>query len=313
MVNDNDTKICFVVIFNHRYDDNIEKLLQLYDQRFSHINFLMPFYDGLRKDVIPVYAGSDIFQGFLAQAFPRLYEESFTHYVFIADDLLLNPAISEKNLLSLLQLDNETAYIKNFTPLSAVKFQEWCHGVKAIAAFSNICYKNAYGNYRKELPSYDQAVELFKKHDVVIDRLSAVNFDGYNGNNFRWSNQLCNEKLISQLYQTVGQQGSASLPYPLVFGYADFCVVPARFLRLFCRFCGIFAAMNLFVEIALPTALLLACEAVKTEKEITLTGCEIWHDYSELFNRYQGKLTALLADIDSNLLYIHPIKLSQWE
>lgn len=93
----NDTKTCLVIIFNHRYDKNISKLRRIYGERFSDIKFLMPFYDGDDADVIPVYESSYQFQGFLVQAYEKLKNISCTHYLFIADDLIINPKFTENN------------------------------------------------------------------------------------------------------------------------------------------------------------------------------------------------------------------------
>ena len=49
----------------------------------------------------------------------------------------------------------------------------------------------------------------------------------------------------------------ASVNYPLALGYSDIFVVPHNSLDSICHFLGVFAAMNLFVEIAIPTAIML--------------------------------------------------------
>jgi len=89
------TKIVLIIIFNHRYDDNLEKLDRIYKNRFSNVYYIMPFYDGPRLDVIPVYENSFCFQGYVAQALASFYMRDCTHYVFIGDDLLLNPNLNQ--------------------------------------------------------------------------------------------------------------------------------------------------------------------------------------------------------------------------
>ena len=49
------SEVCLLIIYNHRYDDNIEKLERIYKNRFSDIYHIVPFYNGTIENVIPVY------------------------------------------------------------------------------------------------------------------------------------------------------------------------------------------------------------------------------------------------------------------
>ena len=106
-----------------------------------------------------------------------------------------------------------------------------------------------------------------------------------------------------------------SLPYPLAWGYSDFVVVPTAALETFCRLCGVFAAMNLFVEVALPTALALACDRIVVEADTQWRGVEIWDpaEVEDLRTRHGGDLARLLAAYEPHQLYLHPVKLSGWK
>jgi len=57
-------KAALILIYNHRYDKNIEILEKIYSKRFSVIFHLVPFYDGNRDNVIPVYENSYYFEGY---------------------------------------------------------------------------------------------------------------------------------------------------------------------------------------------------------------------------------------------------------
>ena len=94
-------KIALLIIYNHRYDKNIEPLEQIYAGRFSYIYHIVPFYDGQKENVIPVYESSFYFEGYIAQCFQHLKDKGFTHYFFVADDLMLNPLITEQNLFEI--------------------------------------------------------------------------------------------------------------------------------------------------------------------------------------------------------------------
>ena len=54
--------------------------------------------------------------------------------------------------------------------------------------------------------------------------------------------------------------------YPLIEGYSDLLVVPKENLKEFCHYCGIFAAMNLWVDAAVATSLILSCEKIVNEE-----------------------------------------------
>lgn len=303
-----------MIIFNHRYEQNIEKLASIYGGRFSNIHYLMPFYEGERPDITAVYGGADVFHGFIAQALPFLYRKDITHYVFIGDDLLLNPSINENNISEKLGLTSNTAYIKECNSLSGVCFQEWMHGVKGLAAFLNTCHRSIFCQYQRELPSYEEASRAFARHGMPVGHITKDNFRGYNGH-FRWQEQICSSVLLGKLSRLVEKHERIAMPYPLAYGYSDFIAVPSQAFKTFARLCGIFAAMGLFVEIAIPTALLLSCEVVKTEQDIDLRGKEIWDPRErENFPRlYQGKIANLTQSFEEQCLYIHPIKLSKWE
>ncbi len=82
----------------------------------------------------------------------------------------------------------------------------------------------------------------------------------------------------------------------------------------FCQYCGAFAATNLFVEIAIPTALVLAAPKIKTEKDTILKGTPFWGDEIEKeCQKYNYELTELLSKFPSGQLYHHPVKLSKWK
>ncbi len=57
------SKIALVIIYNHQYNKNIDILERIYKGRFSHIYHLIPFYQGDKENVIPVYDASLYFQG----------------------------------------------------------------------------------------------------------------------------------------------------------------------------------------------------------------------------------------------------------
>ena len=134
---------------------------------------------------------------------------------------------------------------------------------------------------------------------------SAVNSRSDPRNSFMFVFRAIKSRLTKETY---------SLSYPIVGSYSDIAVVSAKSIRSFCHYCGVFAATRLFVEVALPTALVLSAFKITTEKDIELRGKALWtaEEHHEL-DKYEGSLVQLLEEFPSDYLYLHPIKLSKWE
>ncbi len=83
-------------------------------------------------------------------------------------------------------------------------------------------------------------------------------------------------------------------------------------MRRFAHLCGVFAAMGLFVEVAIPTALVLACDRIVQEHETRWRGVEVWAEEKvALQNQHVGMdLRNVIGSYGRNQLYLHPVKLS---
>lgn len=303
----NNKQICCVFVYNHKHD-NIDKLHKLYASRFSNIYHLIPFYEGNNPRVIPIYENSYTFQGYFAQAYKSIYHKRFSHYIFIADDLILHPDINESNILQELRLDNTSAYIKELISLSDVNFKNWTHSLAAIQTFSRVCHKDTFVKVNELLPSYEQAMEKFHKHNIYCRDITTHNIENCTGNYLN-----CSKSFITMVAEQIAANGSYPMPYPLAMGYSDFIIIPTKSMQLFCHYSGIFAALGLFVESAIPTAMLLACQHIVTEDKTLWHGTEFW-DFNTILYAQQKNydLQSLLQDFKIKQLYIHPIKLSTW-
>lgn len=102
--------------------------------------------------------------------------------------------------------------------------------------------------------------------------------------------------------------------YPMCWGYSDIFFVGGNNLEDFCRLCGIFAASGLFVEIALPTALILSTRGnVIQQHQIEYRGRPLWGDeVEEYLGKYDFNLQRLCDDFPVSQLFWHPVKLSKW-
>ena len=78
---------------------------------------------------------------------------------------------------------------------------------------------------------------------------------------------------------------------------------------------GVFAAMDLFVEEAIPTALHLTCDELIEEKDLKAKSKTLWGDAAreEVEKRYERSYRRLMDEWEVDCLFIHPIKLSRWE
>jgi len=317
-------KVALIIIYNHQYNKNIEVLEKIYKNRFSDIYHLVPFYKGEKLNVIPVYESSYYFQGYVAQGFTCFFKEEYKHYFFIADDLLLNPTINDNNYSEYFNLNLNTCFIPGFISLDeCVWWPQLHHAFEWDINFPGVEAKN-------QLPKYEVALQAFKKHGLEIKplnfnqrwykptQLTVENF-GFKmiRKNIHYLIRKTKNKLTNNQY---------NLPYPMVGSYSDIFIVSSVAIKRFCHYCGVFAATKLFVEIGLPTSLVLSGQEIVTEKDLKLNGKALWYDgnhrlngdlkpafgdYEEL-DIFNNNLKDLLINFPENYIYLHPIKLSKW-
>ncbi len=315
-----DSDVCLVSVFNHRFEPNLSALDTIYGKRFEHRLHLMPFYQGDRRDTVKIYESAHHFHGFFAQAHAFLSQRRFSHYIFCADDLILHPRLNEKNISEELQLDSASAYIKSYASLAGdadtwpwIPALNWIFIMPELVNLADGCGVN----WERELPPYEEAVDRFRSHGVAQF--------GLEWRQLMHRPQARNIALLffylykrRQLRQRTGGRQARRLldfPYPLAKGYADFFILPGSALDRFCHLCGVLAAMDVFVEIAVATALILCCEKIVQEKDTRWRGIAYWNPVdADRFGAQHGFDYERLAQaFEDDLLYVHPIKLSQWK
>ncbi len=310
-------KAALIIIFNEgKHAGNIPVLEEMYGGRFSHIYHLVPgFASSVHEagpNVISVDGVHGYFQGYIAQGLRHYFREEYTHYLFIQDDLVLNPDINEDNFRDYLKLDREdAAFLLN---LHSMHWQmDWPHAPGAYAFPGRV----------EPLPVYEEALEKFSTHGLDIKPLSLWLLL-FHGHRIRPADSFL-KKLVSPLrWLNVVRRRLQRFPawpgdkrklaYPLVSGFSDMVAVPAANIGEFCRYCKAFAESGLFVEIGLPTALALSCKKIKEQKDIPMQGRLFWdeEDKRRLGLKHGWKLDSLFSDHWDNRLFIHPVKLSQW-
>jgi hypothetical protein len=312
-----EAEVCLVVIYNHNYEKNIDVVERLYSSRFTKIVHVMPFYKGTRKNVVPVYGNSFYFSGYIAQAASHLSSIHVTSFVFIADDLILSPRLNDGNILRELSLDAETAFIPDIRSLSRDKLY-WPHARKLLKwkliqnglEVQNMIPSTSYSKL-KFTQLLNQNVDVLPV-EVIYPKPTRTEFLR-RSNGFRGTVKWLSLTLMYFLKRFIKR--NESLPYPFLRSYSDIFVIPKKSFTDFAHMCGIFAATELFVEVAIPTSMALTQPKIKTEKQIGKYGLAIWgHDRVSqiLISKYNKDMTSLLQDFPRDSIYIHPIKLSEW-
>lgn len=300
-------RICLVIIFNHRYDKNIDILEEMYQGRFEDIFYLVPFYDGQHKNVIPVYESSYQFQGYVAQGMRDFYDEKFTQYLFIGDDLILNPAICQDNIAEYLEIGKDSSYLSEFAPLSELK--GWNYKVRHFNAYRAFEEYNGC-NYKKEIMSREDAFQKVEKmnchrNDFILKREQL-----FNGAMTRHEER---EFCLQHPRHVMKLRKGIDMPYPFFGGYSDLFLLHKKDIVKTAKMFGVFASMRLFAEIAIPTAMVLNCEQL--QKDVgRCRGMVLWEEEEkkQLEERYSRSLTGLLERWPEECSYIHPVKLSIW-
>jgi len=303
-----DKNVALIILFNHRYDKNIEILERIYKERFSYIFHIIPFYDGEKTNVIPVYENSYNFEGYIAQAYRHIYKEDFAHYFFVADDLILNPIINERNYKEHLKLNESTCFLPYFNELHKIPENQFWSRVVEAYQYKVKCDGVESAN---EIPNYEDALSELQRFGLEIKPLK------YNQifHSKKFPKQFYNyKKLLVYLkwFKKSRRKIDYHLPYPLVGGYADIFVISGDVIKKFSHYCGVFAATDLFVEIAIPTAIALSAKEIVTEKDLLLKGKALWSD-EELkeLDKFDNQLKNYINNFPKEYIYLHPVKLSK--
>lgn len=288
-------KVALLVIYNHRYDKNIPMVDKLYKNKFSHVYHLVPFYDGNKANVIPVYESSFYFQSYIAQAYTHLRGRGFSHYFIVADDMLLNPLLTEDNLWDVTGLRKDECFITELIDMQKKK-EAWPRVYDAIMWNFNVRGVEV----KKILPNIDNAMIKMGNKGFYFSPLTYKQV---------WKNYV---KFKNKFYEIFKLK--RKFDYPIIGGYSDILLVTEACMQKFCSYCGAFAAVKLFVEMAIPTSLVLASDKIRTCDSIKLKSGAMWSGQQKAFlNAFNYNLQELKGNYPSDKLFLHPIKLSKWK
>jgi len=301
-------EVALIILFNHRFDKNIEILEKIYKDRFSHIFHIIPFYDGLKENVIAVYENSYNFEGYIAQAFRQIVQADFEHYFFVADDMVINPIINEHNYKEHLKLKESTCFLPYFNELHKIPQDQFWSRVVEAYRYQVKCDGVESAN---EIPGYEDALAQLNRFGLEIQPLKYDQIFP----SMKFPKKFYRVKKLFNYLKWLKKSRMKTdyhLPYPLVGGYADIFVISADAIRKFAHYCGVFAATDLFVEIAIPTAIALSASEIVTEKDLLLKGKALWSD-DELkeLEPFENQLKNYIHHFPKDYLYLHPVKLSK--
>jgi len=302
-------KVVLIIIYNHQYNKNIEIVERIYKNKFSNIYHLVPFYRGEKSNVIAVYQSSYYFHGYVSQGLKSFFKKEYSHYFFIADDMILNPMINEDNYREYLHLSDHSCFIPRLSTIDEAQ-RFWSMNLHAITYNT----KSPGVEAEKQLPTYAEANEALKKLNIVNKPLRFEHIWKKPQNRIEWVKKVKKDKRFLIRYLKNKATGKKyNLSYPLVRSYSDIFVISSDAIKPFCHYAGVFSATRLFVELAIPTALVFSAKEIKTEKDIHLKGRALWtkEDLSVL-DKYEYKLQYLLDNFPESQLYMHPVKLSKW-
>ncbi len=296
--------VCLIVVFNHQYNENIPKLRRIYGKRFSKIQFLVPFYAGDDPDTIPVYECSYQWQGYFIQACEKLLSVNTDWYLIIGDDVILSPEVNERNFEKLFCLDQKKqCFIHSIAPINGPHRFYWTHLFYAPKAFLS-----RGTMWQPYLPTYDEAVSMFRGYfDLSYSPEYNEEFFVVNG--------VVDEQRKKEFLEING--GSYRMLYPLAMGYSDVFTIRRENLYRFSHLCGVFSAMNLFVEMAIPTSMVLMFERgqVSYLSDTDFNSKLEWDDkeyFENIGDEYGFSFEDYYRNWDESYLFIHPIKLSKW-
>ena len=290
-------KPLLVIIYNHKHLKNIEIIENIYRHRFSHIHHLMPFYQGNKENVTAVYDSSHYFQSYIAQGLSDYYQKEVSHYLFIADDLLLNPAINEDNYQDFFTLNQNNCYIHRIKNLVDK------NGDVTPWAYYHFAHEFPSSPLQEldELPSHHEAVQRFKQHNIETKYFIVP---GSTSDNSNFTRRVIDKIPFFRHKPTIN--------YPLAYGYSDIVIIPNILIKKFCYYCGIFSSANLHVEMSIPTTLVLISDDIVTFDDLNTAGKNMMSKMiPQLRHKYKDQLDSLIGDFPDTL-YIHPIKLSIW-
>lgn len=299
------------VLFNHPYAKNIPIIQEAMKSRFDEVYFVVPNMQLDAANVIVSYRGSYSFQGLIVDACETLLRSQGDYFFFIQDDVVLNPKFTGADLIKRLKIDEGGAFLPGTRTLGGP--YNWHYALLShiwkLFYPTNIFSGSGVENWLSLLPPADVAFrELESKYGFAftpIDRADPIS-PKYASVLDPVANQALNIAILNGLFSTAHEQSKITLPFPFLFAMSDFFAVDRNTLKNAKHMLGVFSAMQLFPEFAIPTALhLTACKVMHSGD----TGLHaIWLVAND---RESLTFDPIVREFENNKLLLHPVKISQ--
>ena len=330
--------MCVCVMMNHPFPKNIPILRELYAGRFNKLLFLIPFELSDEPDVITVYRGSYSHSGYINDAYHRLAQVTSDHFIFVHDDVMLNPRLNQSNFYDVFPLGRDDGFIAEVgNVVEHIGSWSWAYRFFASLIFpKSMLFGSGVEavNLKRYLPDGDVLRATLRERGVDFQDQARFGIEGFDDVRDHAAEVLLNglaeglppgpasEEIAAdclnvelQLAQVMAKMlrmrdpdlavdealdAVVKLPFPVVGSgfFADCYVVPKARLKEYAHYSGIAAAANLFVEIMAPTLLHACCEKVWTAAELGLEFA------------FSNTRTEMGNFIDDKLIALHPYKLS---
>jgi len=298
-----DVALCF--IFNHPYLKNVPVLRKLYGGLVKHLYFAHPFETDGSDDIFVVYRSSYNFQGYITDVYKSILERSNAKYViFCGDDVLISPQFLKNT--EWITDGGWDGLTTSLWPTKNPNMWKWPHTLRTLArlTITGPYTSHAIENWKRFFPPVEIAEQKLARFGPALDELPEVSDDTISA---------MHPFNVAGMRVTIESIEKYGWPYPLLNGISDFIVISREKLPQLAHLCGVFSAMGLFVETALPTALALCCDNLQTIGRLGYT-----YDWSYGLNpatppiwlQSIEQVEELMESGAPELLYRHPIKLS---
>jgi hypothetical protein len=302
-------KVALCLFFNYPFERNIPVLESLYRDTFDDIVHIQPMMRSDRDNVHTVYRAAFNFGGFFSDSLAFLSELDADYLVFSGDDCIINTALFGDNFATTFLRDNEEISAFLPQPLKFCNGNEWgsSHKINTLARFAK-----GYGLYDQRiedwlgfLPDPNPIRNTAQRLAVHSDKMSQPTAE---------QKSKMNPAQLEVLTSMMGNQSEAPMPYPLVYAISDFFIVSRKNLELFCHNVGLLAAMNIFSEVSVPTALMSLPGPLLRASDLNLTFDWTWGRNQEVEHFVPTSIEEIggvISDMDTHTLFRHPIKLSK--